>query len=76
MSPILFLVHLFLVSFAFLFSLFNKNNNFSKMSAKNKELAEEDVLNMTCDKLRKELKKKRASTAGKKSELQSRLLEV
>ncbi|CAA94338.2 SAP domain-containing protein [Caenorhabditis elegans] len=45
------------------------------MSAKNKELAEEDVLNMTCDKLRKELKKKRASTAGKKSELQSRLLE-
>ncbi|CAI2351486.1 unnamed protein product [Caenorhabditis sp. 36 PRJEB53466] len=38
-------------------------------------MAEEDIFKMTYDKLRKELKKKRISAAGKKSDLQFRLVE-
>ncbi|EGT48004.1 hypothetical protein CAEBREN_23316 [Caenorhabditis brenneri] len=45
------------------------------MPAKSRPLVEEDVFNMTFDKLRKELKKKRLSAAGKKSDLQFRLVE-
>lgn len=45
------------------------------MPAKSRVLIEEDVLKMTCDKLRKELKSKRLSVVGKKSDLQSRLVE-
>ncbi|UMM29366.1 hypothetical protein L5515_011760 [Caenorhabditis briggsae] len=45
------------------------------MPAKTQKLEENDVFNMTCDKLRKELKKKRLSVVGKKSDLQFRLVE-
>ncbi|KAF1758036.1 hypothetical protein GCK72_014494 [Caenorhabditis remanei] len=45
------------------------------MPAKSRVLAEKDVRKMTCDKLRKELKSKRLSVVGKKSDLQSRLVE-
>lgn len=45
------------------------------MPAKSRQFVEENIFNMTCDKLRKELKKKRLSAAGKKSDLQFRLVE-
>uniref|UniRef100_A0A1I7TDP5 SAP domain-containing protein n=1 Tax=Caenorhabditis tropicalis TaxID=1561998 RepID=A0A1I7TDP5_9PELO len=45
------------------------------MPAKSRVLVQDDVFNMTYDKLRKELKKKRLSAAGKKSDLQFRLVE-
>uniref|UniRef100_A0A8R1HVR7 SAP domain-containing protein n=1 Tax=Caenorhabditis japonica TaxID=281687 RepID=A0A8R1HVR7_CAEJA len=45
------------------------------MPCKSRLLVKDDVFNMTCDKLRKECKKKRLSHVGKKSELQFRLVE-